>query len=143
MTHPLLTRRDALSKMAGAFAAAMFIPVGVAPSETPRERGKPFPHPEPRPGITAERVLPESEIGSRDKVKKAYAAARANPEIFDGLFCACHCEDEHRSLLACYESKQPTGCWGCMEQAELVAELVKEKKTLAEIRAAFDRKWGN
>ena len=138
MTHPL-TRRDALSRMAGAIAAAMLFPTRAVPALSVP---KPFPHPEPRPGITAERVLPDSEIGSREKVKKSYAAARANPEIFDGLFCACHCEDEHRSLLACFESKQATGCWGCMEQAELVAELVKEKKTLAEIRAAFDKKWG-
>ena len=138
-TNPSVTRRAALARLAGLCAAAAVVPL---PAWRPAIREEPFPHPEPRPGITAERVLADADIGSREKVRKAYAAARANPETFDGLFCACHCEKEHRSLLVCFETRQPTGCWGCMEQAELVAEMVKDKKTLAEIRVAFDKRWG-
>ena len=95
-------------------------------------------------GITAERVLPESELPDDRGVRESYAAARAHPAIFDGLFCVCRCQRSHghRSLLACFESDQPAGCYGCREQAELVAKLARAGKRLAEIRAAVDEKYG-
>ena len=103
-----------------------------------------FKHPEPRPGITGENVLPDEKLPDKRGVRDAYATARTYPEIFDGLYCACRCEHSHghRSLLACFESDQPTGCWGCQEEAELVAKLVKKGKSLAEIRAAVDDELG-
>jgi hypothetical protein len=100
-------------------------------------------HPEPRPGITSERVLAADAIGAPRREKEvfaAYDAARAYPELFDGLSCACGC-GEHRSLLVCYETKQPTGCVACQMEAQLVGDLAKEEKTLAEIRAAVDKKF--
>lgn len=107
-------------------------------------RRKPFPHPEPRPGITGDRVLPESELPDKRAVREWYAAARTHPAIFDGLYCTCRCERSHghRSLLTCFESDQPVGCFGCQEQAELVVPLVNGGKSLAEIRAAVDEKFG-
>jgi hypothetical protein len=104
-------------------------------------------HPEPRAGITAERVLTAEAIGSPRREKEvfaAYDAARAYPEIFDGVACGCGCTGhggEHRSLLVCYETKQPTGCISCQMEAKLVGEMAKEQKTLAEIRAAVDKKF--
>jgi hypothetical protein len=47
----------------------------------------------------------------------------------------------HRSLLSCYETEQPTGCWSCREAGEYVGKLAKEGKSLAEIRAAVDKKF--
>ena len=81
----------------------------------------------------------------KEAVLEAYDTARSYPELFDGLACACGCtgkQNIHRSLLTCFETMQPTGCYGCQEQAQLVAKLAKEEKTLAEIRLAFDKKWG-
>jgi hypothetical protein len=101
-------------------------------------------HPDPRPGITAERVLTAEALGSsrKGKVLSAYEAARAYPELFDGLACTCGCTGVgpmHRSLLVCYETMQPTGCIACQEEANLVAKLAKELKTLIEIREAVDK----
>lgn len=104
-------------------------------------------HPEPREGITAEKVLKPEELGeqTRKSVLEAYDIARQYPQIFDGLACACGCLGTtgplHRSLLVCYETRQPTGCHGCREQATFVARLAKNGKTLAEIRTAVDKEF--
>jgi uncharacterized protein with PCYCGC motif len=104
-----------------------------------------FPHPEPRPGITGENVLAESEIGGRRRVREAYAAARAHPEVFDGVYCPCGCDTSmhHRSLLSCFESRQAIGCMACREEAELVARLARDGKTLDEIRLAVDKEFAD
>ena len=105
-------------------------------------------HPDPRQGVDASHVLTTEELGDfakKKRVASAYDAARAYPEIFDGLSCGCGCVEhggEHRSLLSCYESKQPTGCMACQEEATFVADLAKDKKSLAEIRTAVDKKFG-
>jgi hypothetical protein len=105
-------------------------------------------HPEPREGITGELVLAGDALGKfkdRAKIAKAYASAKANPAIYDGIACACSCGDRggsHRSLLSCYESMQPTGCGACQEEAELVMKLIDDGKSLAEIRTAVDKKFG-
>jgi len=113
------------------------------------------PHPDPRPGITSERVLSSDALGllPKDEVVAAYDAARLYPQIFDGLACACGCTPsrdehrslatgEHRSLLVCYETMQPTGCAGCREQARLAGRLAKDGKSLTQIREAFDKEYG-
>jgi hypothetical protein len=104
-----------------------------------------FPHPEPRPGITGENVLAESEVGGRRRVREAYAAARTHPEVFDGVYCACQCDESmnHRSLLSCFESRQPIGCMACREEAELVARMVEDGKSLDEIRRAVDKEFAD
>src|SRR4051812_27052740 len=84
-------------------------------------------HPDPRPGVNAERVLSTDALGllPEDKVVAAYNAARKYPELFDGLSCACGCTGKHgthRSLLVCYETRQPTSCAGCRDEAQLVAK---------------------
>ena len=104
-------------------------------------------HPEPRPDVTAERVLSTealASVKSRD-VLAAYDGARAYPSIFDGIACGCGCSGKngtHRSLLVCFETMQPTGCHACQQEAELVARLAKQNTALAEIRMAVDKKFG-
>jgi hypothetical protein len=156
MTKPTsstpMSRIEFLKSAAGLLAVAMIpgasmLPEGSATSHSAMHRrsshrgGGGFPHPDPRPGINADRVLSAGEVGDRKAVLEAYAAARAYPEIFDGLFCACRCHDSHghRSLLSCFESRQPTGCGGCLEEAELVARLAHDGRSLSEIRDAVDR----
>ena len=104
-----------------------------------------FPHPDPRPGVTAEHVLSEEEVGSRKRVREAYAAARTHPEMFDGVYCACECDKSmnHRSLLTCFESRQAIGCMACREEGELVGRLAGDGKTLEEIRRAVDEEFGH
>ena len=133
----MISRRAALTRMTGFFAASF-----VAPVSFDALRPKGLTHPDPRPGITAEKVLAEDKLPDKKRVREAFAAAREFPEIFDGIGCACGCEKEHRSLLSCYESTQPTGCWGCQEEAMLVHKLAREGKALDEIRTAIDKKWG-
>src|SRR5215210_6508248 len=104
-----MNRREALARVAGfaAFALAKPALLHAAPP-------KPFTHPDPRPGVTGEQVLTREKLGKRSKkVYAAYDAARTHPGIFDGIYCSCDCakgNNGHRSLLACYESMQPTGC---------------------------------
>lgn len=136
--NPVVSRRQAIELALGAFTVAL------VPSAVRAGVPDPFPHPEPRLGITGANVLPESELGRSKSVRAAYAAAREHPAVFDGLYCVCECDEDmgHRSLLACFESRQAVGCWSCREQAELVAELLGKDQSLAQIREAFDRKWG-
>ena len=133
----MISRRTALGRIAGVFAASFAAPASYG--SFVREG---LTHPDPRPGITAEKVLAEDKLPDKKRVKEAFAGARQYPELFDGISCACGCEKEHRSLLSCFESQQPTGCWGCQEEAMLVSKLAKEGKTLDEIRKAVDAKWG-
>ena len=139
-----IDRAAFLKRAGGLFALAVVAraPSLPAPVAVPHTE-----HPEPRPGVNADHVLTESDLApwAKDKdVIAAYDAARRYPEIFDGLACACGCygkHGEHRSLLACYESKQPTGCGGCREVATFVSAMAKDRKSLQEIRAAYDKKF--
>jgi hypothetical protein len=135
-----MKRREALARLSGLLVVGMLRPADWRPVAR-----KPFTHPDPRPGITSEHVLADDALPKkRKKMHDAYDAARAYPEVFDGVYCVCDCRESlgHRSLLACYESKQPTGCLACQEEAELIVTLVKEGSGLQEIRAAIDKKWG-
>jgi len=98
--------------------------------------------PEPRPGITAERVLAADEVPSQ--ARRAYEAAREIPQLLDGLYCHCDCagRDGLRSLLSCFETRMPFSCGYCREEAELALRLHREGRTLAEIRRAVDREFG-
>jgi hypothetical protein len=134
----MITRRAAVGRV---FASlAMLAPV---PRTSWAFLDKPFPHPEPRPGISGAGVLAAEQLPDKKSVRAAFDAARTYPEIFDGVYCICDCAEgmSHRSLLACFESKQPTGCWGCREQAEFIAPLAREGKTLKEIRVAVDKEF--
>jgi len=139
-----IDRRNFLRNVSGLLAVAALDPM---PFSRTRLLPSRLEHPDPRPGITAEHVLTAEALGSsrKEAVLAAYDVARTYPELYDGLACACGCtgkQNIHRSLLTCFETLQPTGCLGCQQQAELVATLAKEEKTLAEIRLAFDKKWG-
>lgn len=136
--------RSTFLRQAGGFlAAALVAPAGAL--RFPTASG--LDHPEPREGITGEHVLSTDALGkaaTRSKVVESYDAARHYPAVFDGVACACSCggkKGEHRSLLVCFETMQPTGCGACQEEAELVGKLAGESKTLAEVRLAVDKKF--
>jgi hypothetical protein len=139
----MTTRRRFLLALSGLLAAPAAWKDVLAHPITRRPAG--FPHPDPRPGITADLVLPEADLGERRRVREAYAAARAHPELFDGVYCACECDKSmgHRSLLSCFESRQAIGCMACREEGELVGRLARDGKPLDEIRLAVDKEYGN
>jgi hypothetical protein len=101
-------------------------------------------HPDPRPGITAERVLSDVAIPRTPGSLEAYAAARAAAGTLDGVYCHCDCSKHagHRSLLTCFESEHGAYCDICMGEAILAAQLASRGTSLTEIRAAIDSRFG-
>ena len=102
-------------------------------------------HPEPRPGVTSERVLPPSRLLKTPGALEAYAAARSAPQVLDGVFCYCRCARNfgHRSLLTCFESDHGSQCDICMGEAMLATELAARGNSLVQIRRAIDYRFGS
>lgn len=100
-------------------------------------------HPTPRPGITGAKVLPAATFGDDERLVRAYTAARTMPEVFDGLYCYCHCKEDmgHRSLLTCYESEHAASCDICLAEAQMAAELHGQGATIDDIRRAIDARF--
>jgi hypothetical protein len=102
-------------------------------------------HPEPRPGITAANVLPDSELVDYPSCQSAFDAIRKIPQIVDGIRCHCGCADipGFYSLLSCYEGAGMARiCEICQGQGRLAARLHKAGKTLDEIRTSVDARYG-
>jgi hypothetical protein len=103
------------------------------------------PHPSPRPGITGANVLTKEQLADTPKLIPLFDSVRAIPQIVDGIRCNCGCTNPpvYYSLLSCYESKgMARDCTLCQGQGRLAARLHKEGKTLDQIRAAIDAKFG-
>jgi hypothetical protein len=101
-------------------------------------------HPTPRPGITAEKILPDFAIPKNPGAVEAYAAARRAPATLDGVYCHCDCSKHsgHRSLLTCFESDHGAFCDICMGEAMLASTMAARGQSLVDIRAAIDRQFG-
>jgi Protein of unknown function with PCYCGC motif len=102
-------------------------------------------HPDPRPGVAAERVLPASMVLNTPGAADAYAAARSAPHVLDGVHCYCECARHfgHRSLLTCFESDHGSQCNICMGEATLAARLAAQGSSLDDIRRAIDQRFGS
>lgn len=126
--------------VAGA-AVLILIAVLVAP-----RAGRAAAHPDPRPGVTAERVLPPAMVpmGPPGTVE-AYEAARQVPQVLDGVYCHCNCSKffGHRSLLTCFESDHGARCDICIREAMLAAQMAGSGNSLARIRTAIDAQFGS
>jgi hypothetical protein len=140
--HQNIDRSTFLRRAGGLFAIALIGRSNLA--HALGSRG-PLEHPEPRDGISGDHVITADALGTSHgaKVLEQYDAARTYPALFDGIACGCSCgtgrKAEHRSLLACYETMQPTGCGACQMEADIVGTLAKEGKPLADIRKAIDK----
>lgn len=102
-------------------------------------------HPSPRPGITGANVLTRELLAAKPKLIPLFDSVRGIPEVMDGIRCNCNCahEGELYSLLSCFEGKaMARDCGICQGQGRLVARLHKSGKSLEEIRAAVDAKFG-
>lgn len=104
-------------------------------------------HPEPRPGITAEKVMTRAELEARnveDHVYGIFDMVREMPEIADGIDCYCGCavRPGYRSLLTCYYADgMATGCPICQGEAELAYRRWKDGQSLERIRRAIDARY--
>jgi hypothetical protein len=110
-----------------------------------KSSGGTVPHPDPRPGVTAERVLAPSLVPGTPGAAEAYAAARNAPGVLDGVYCHCDCSKHfgHRSLLTCFESEHGGRCDVCMGEAVLATQLATRGSSLEEIRRAIDLRFGS
>jgi len=138
-----MRRRHFLRGTVGGLGTLLSLPtLGRAATFPVRRRG---PHPTPRPGITAARVLSREQLGESPKLIQLFDQVREIPEVVDGIGCRCGCDDleGYYSLLSCYEgTAMARHCEVCQAQARLVHRLHKQKKTLDEIRTAIDEKYG-
>lgn len=102
-------------------------------------------HPTPRPGITAAKVLTRDQLSGTPSVIPVFDQVREIPEVVDGIRCQCGCADLEGfySLLSCYEGDaMARSCPICQGQGRLAHRLHQEGKTLDEIRAAVDARYG-
>jgi hypothetical protein len=102
-------------------------------------------HPEPRPGITAAKVLTRDKLGDHKDAAPVFDMVREMPQVIDGIRCQCGCAslESKYSLLSCFEDEGMAGhCEVCQNEGRLAYRLHKEGKSLKEIRAAIDAKFG-
>jgi len=102
-------------------------------------------HPTPRPGVTAAKVLTKDQLGEHKDAAPVFDMVREIPYIVDGIRCQCGCSalEGKYSLLSCYEADGMAGhCSICQGEGRLAYRLYKQGKTLDQIRAAIDAKFG-
>src|SRR3982750_773669 len=131
------------------FSRRQFVASAVALLVLPRgARAMRFagPHPTPRPGITAARVLTSDKLGGDADLIAVFDGVRAIPQVIDGTRCQCGWAtvDGFYSLLSCYEGDGAMAkiCHICQGEGKLAIRLHKEGKSLDEIRTAIDAKFG-
>jgi hypothetical protein len=134
------TRRQFVGACTAAIAAAM-LPRG-ARALAPRSTTA---HPTPRPGVTGAKVLTAAQLEKSPYLVPLFDSVREIPEVVDGIRCQCGCAsmEGYYSLLSCFEGDaMARSCPICQGEGRLVARLHKEGRTLDEIRAAVDAKYG-
>ncbi|GAC1648261.1 MAG: hypothetical protein NVS4B3_03580 [Gemmatimonadaceae bacterium] len=103
------------------------------------------PHPRPRPGVNASRVLSAAALQGHGAAILAFGEVRLIPEIVDGIRCHCGCADDagSYSLLSCYEGEgMAQHCDICQGQARMAYRLHRAGKSLGNIREAIDARYG-
>lgn len=139
MADRLWSRRDLLSLVPALAVIALLPRRTVASIVTWRG-----PHPEPRPGIDASKVLQTADLENK-KAGPVFDMVRQIPQVIDGIRCHCGCADlpESYSLLTCYESGMAQYCNICQGQGRLAFKLSSEGWSLNGIRAAIDAQFGD
>jgi len=103
------------------------------------------PHPTPRQGITAAKVLSKDDLSHDPALIPLFDGVREIPEIIDGIRCNCGCASAPGmySLLSCYEgAAMAQYCPICQGQGRLATRLHKQGKSLDDIRVAVDAQFG-
>lgn len=142
MAH-LHSRRQFLRTCAA--VGAIVVPVGLLRA-APVGGASLNPHPTPRAGITAAKVLTKEQLAKKPKLVALFDSVREIPEVIDGIRCNCGCAqyEGFYSLLSCYEGLDAMAkdCVVCQGQGRLAARLHKAGKSLDDIRSAIDAKFG-
>ena len=97
-------------------------------------------------------VAPDGELAFEDisdEQRGNYLAATDDTEAFTAVRCYCGCEDflGHDDLLACFVrddgawERHATGCGICLAQADMVAELREQGRSLDETIEAVDDRY--
>jgi hypothetical protein len=131
-----LTRRDLFALALGGLATAVLRRDGA----TAPPRG---PHPTPRPGIDASKVLTKDQLHKADAAP-IFGKVRQIPEIIDGIRCHCGCAEQKDkySLLSCFEGDgMGQHCEVCQGQAKLAFSLHRLHRSLDQIRASIDARF--
>lgn len=146
LDHPSASRP--MTRRAWLALAAALLVAGVVPRAVRAMRVRPTgKHPDPRPGVDASRMPSAGAVRDHGGTAvAAFAEARQIPAVLDGIRCNCGCADADgmRSLLTCYEGKDAMAldCHICQGQGRLAFRLKHEGKSLDEIRAAVDKRYG-
>lgn len=117
---------------------------GARPSDFFLMPPAPGKHPEPRPGITASRVLTAKRLKNK-AAAPVYDMVRRIPKVIDGIHCYCGCAEIEGSysLLTCYEEEgMAQHCVVCQGEARLAHKLHADGWSLDGIRASIDAAFG-
>lgn len=138
--HPMhVSQHFSRRQFVASAAALLLLPRG---ARAMRSAG---PHPTPRPGITAAKVLTQDKLGGKADLIELFDRVREIPAVIDGIRCQCGCAtlDGFYSLLSCYEGDEAMAkiCHICQGEGRLAVRLHKEGKSLDEIRVAIDAKF--
>ena len=90
--------------------------------------------------------MPHEQLADEAELIELFDGVREIPEVIDGIRCQCGCaaSEGFYSLLTCYEGENAMAkmCHICQGEGKLAVRLHKEGKSLDEIRAAIDAKFG-
>lgn len=143
---PAETRRRFLRRSLGALLAlASLAHARVAGAAVPTHRPRSGPHPTPRPGIDASKVLTADKLTEHPAAAPVFDMVRQIPQVVDGIRCQCGCAELEGfySLLSCYETDgMAQHCVICQGEGKLAFRMHAQGKSLDEIRAAIDAKFG-
>ena len=150
LPHDAENRRRFLRRSFGALLAlaglAGALPLSAEEAgEMPARRRYGGPHPTPRPGIDASKVLTHDKLTENPKAEPVFDMVRKIPQVADGIRCQCGCAElpEFYSLLSCYEADgMAQHCVICQGEAKLAFRMHEQGKSRDEIRAAIDAKFG-
>lgn len=90
-------------------------------------------------------MLTREQLAESAALIPVFDQVREIPEIVDGIRCQCGCADLEGfySLLSCYEGDaMARSCPICQGEGRLAARLHRDGKSLDEIRAAIDARYG-
>ena len=150
LPHDAENRRDFFRTAIGALLALTAVtrarPLGaLGVAGLPMRHRAGGPHPTPRPGIDASKVLTHDQLTEHPAAESVFEMVRKIPQVVDGIRCQCGCAElpEFYSLLSCYEADgMAQHCVICQGEAKLAFRLHEQGKSLDQIRAAIDAKFG-
>lgn len=140
-TKPARAKRPGLRVASVLVALALIVGAWVYANNSTRSAD-----PQPRDGsayVRRETKVSLSPALFVGKTETAYRVAEQIPDVIDHLYCYCECDKHsgHRSLLSCFTDNHAANCDICQDEALDAAALMKQGKSMAEIRSTIDAKY--